>query len=316
MAVRVNPVPTGRASFIDVPRCTDLRTLDAHLAVIGVPFTVLYDMYRAAATSFAPQTIREASQRYAARYLDHYDFDFEDELFGGRALKIVECGDVAVVPGRFEENQQWTTEAIRAILERGAVPILLGGDHSIPIPVWRAYEGRPPMCVVQIDAHLDWRDEVDGVRAGRSSPMRRAAEMPWIRGMAQIGLRGWGSARRGEVEAARAYGSVLVRAEELHRVGVEEVLRQVPAADRYYITFDADGLDPSIAPGVGNPMPGGVTYYEATNLIKGIAAKGRIVGFDFVEVVPAHDIGNLTSILAARLILNLVGALAHTGQIG
>jgi agmatinase len=316
VSIRVNPLAAGRTSFIEAPRGTDLATLDAHLAVLGVPFTVLYDMYRATATSFAPQAIRDASERYAVRYRDHYDFDFEGELFAGRAVKIVDCGDVAVVPGRFEDNQEWTTAAVRAVLERGAIPIVLGGDHSIPIPVWRAYEGRPPMCVVQIDAHLDWRDEVDGVRAGRSSPMRRAAEMPWVRGMAQIGLRGWGSARRLEVEAARAYGSVLIRAEELHRVGVEEVLRRLPSAERYYITLDADGLDPSIAPGVGNPMPGGVTYYEASNLLKGIAAKGRVVGFDLVEVVPAHDVGNLTSMLAARLILNLVGALAHAGQVG
>src|SRR5438128_1730038 len=111
--------------------------------------------------------------------------------------------------------------------------------------------------------------------------------MPWVSGMAQIGLRGYGSARQEEFEAARKYGSILVGAEELHRVGIEAVLERIPPSPRYYITIDADGLDPTIAPGVNSPAPGGVTYWEVTNLIRGIAARGRIVGFDLVEVVPS-----------------------------
>jgi len=146
--------------------------------------------------------------------------------------------------------------------------------------------------------------------------MRRASEMPWVKAMTQIGIRGVGSARKREFDDARSYGSVLIGAEELHRVGVEDVLRRIPASDRYYITLDADGLDPSIAPGVWAPAFGGVTYYEATNLLRGIAAKGRVVGFDVVEVVPAADSHSMTSRLAVQLILNLIGALAHTGQIG
>jgi agmatinase len=316
VTAQLNPVPIGRATFLDVPRCTDLDHLDAHIAVIGVPFGVPYDIRRLSVSVTAPQAIREASLRFSPRYLSHYDFEFRCELLAGRAVKIVDCGDVAMLPGRLEENSRATTEAIRAILGRGAMPIVIGGEHSIPIPVMRAYEGRQPMCVVQIDAHPDWRDEVDGIQEGRSSPMRRASEMPWVKGMAQIGLRGWGSARRMEVEAARAYGSVLVTAEELHRVGVDEVLRRVPAAERYYFTLDADGLDPSIAPGVAGPWPGGVTYFEASNLIRGVAARGKLVGFDLVEVVPEADVANMTCWLAARLIINVIGALAHTGQLG
>ncbi len=134
--------------------------------------------------------------------------------------------------------------------------------------------------------------------------------------MAQIGLRGFGSARQEEFEAARKYGSILVGAEELHRVGMDEILKRIPPSKRYYITIDADGLDPTIAPGVASPAPGGVTYWEVTNLIRGLAARGRIAGYDFVEVVPSADVANMTSLLAVRLILNLIGALAHSGQIG
>jgi agmatinase len=97
---------------------------------------------------------------------------------------------------------------------------------------------------------------------------------------------------------------------------VEEVLRRIPSADRYFITFDADALDPSIAPGVNGLAPGGLSYVEASELLRGVATKGRVVGFDVVEIVPSADIANLTSLHAARLILDLIGSLAHAGQIG
>jgi agmatinase len=217
-------------------------------------------------------------------------------------------------PGEYAANAAATTDAIRAILSRGAVPIVLGGDHAIPIPVVRAYADLAPIVVVQLDAHIDWREEINGVTQGLSSTMRRISEMPWVTGMAQIGMRGFGSARQAEHDAALAWGSVLVRAEALHEHGVDATLARIPDAERYYITFDADGLDPSIAPGVLNPAFGGIDYFEATNLIKGMAGKGRIVGFDFVEVVPAADVRDLTSLLAARLILNAIGAMIQNGQ--
>jgi len=312
----LRPIPVGRASMFDVPRSSDLDILDADLAIVGVPFSVPYDLLRSTLCSTAPQAIREQSMRFAPRYLSHYDFDFGGDLPAGRRVEIVDCGDVATTPSTIQENPSRITAVIRKILERRAVPVVLGGEHSIPIPVMRAFEGHGPIFIVHVDAHLDWRDELGGIREGLSSPLRRASEMPWFSGMAQIGLRGFGSARKEEFDAARAYGSILVGAEELHRVGMEAILERIPQAERYYITIDADGLDPTIAPGVAGPAPGGVTYSEVTSLIRGIARKGKIVGYDFVEVVPSADVNNMTSYLAGRLILTLLGALCHTGQIG
>lgn len=248
--------------------------------------------------------------------LSHYDYDFGGDIFAGRSIRVVDCGDVVMSPGQYAENNQRATEAIRTILDRGAVPFVLGGSHEVTIPTLYAYDGQEPMYLVQLDAHLDWRDEVNGVRDGLSSPMRRASEMSWISGMAQIGMRGVGSARQQEVDDARAYGSLLVGAQQLHISGVDAVLDRIPDADRYYITFDADGLDPTIAPAVGAPAFGGLTYFEALNILKGVARKGRVVGFDFVVVRPVLDIGNMTSNLAARMTLNMIGAMAHTGQVG
>ncbi len=316
MSELIVAVPDHRPTFVGAPRCDDLAALRADVAVLGVPYGVPYGMEGSTSrSSTAPAAIREASLHYG-RYLSHYDYDAGGELFGGRSVTIADCGDVAMTQGRYEENARATTAAVRAILDRGAIPVVLGGDHAIPIPVMRAYEGSEGVCVVQIDAHLDWRDEVGGERQGLSSPMRRASELPWVQGMAQIGLRGVGSARREEFDAARAYGSVLIGAEEVHREGVAVVLQRVPTAERYYVTFDADGLDPSVAPGVGYPAFGGLNYSEASHLLAGVAAKGKVVGVDFVEVVPSLDVRDLTSLVAARLLLNLLGAMARLGQIG
>ena len=313
---RIVAVPLGKATVLDAPRSDDLGTLAADIAIVGVPFGYPYDMAGSTSpSSTAPAAIREQSVRWAP-YLTHYDYDFGSEIFAGRDVRIVDCGDVAMTPGDYAGNAAATTVVIRAILDRGAVPFVLGGDHAVPIPVFRAYEGLGPIVIVQLDQHIDWREERNGVTQGLSSTMRRASEMPWVSGMAQIGLRAVGSARQGEVDDALAYGSVQVRAEELHEIGVTAVLERIPQSDRYYVTFDADALDVPIAPGVLTPGFGGITFYEASNLLRGLARKGRIVGYDVVEVVPALDVANITSHVCARLTLNLIGEMAHAGQIG
>jgi agmatinase len=294
------------------------------VAIIGVPYRSPYDIHVPAVGGGesarppgpeAAAALRRQSQSYALS-LRHYDFDFEGDLFAGREVRVVDCGDLVMEPADHRADLRAITAAVQAILRRGAVPMVLGGDHGTPIPVLQAYEGQGPLCVVQIDAHLDYRDEREGFREGYSSQMRRAAEMPWVGGLMQIGLRGVGSGRREEHEAARRRGSVLVRAQELHQTGVARVLRRLPKAKQYYITIDADGLDPAIAPGVFYPSPGGVDYFEMTDLMRGIARRGRICGIDFCEVVPALDVRDLTSIFGSRLILNFIGAMAHAARIG
>jgi agmatinase len=314
----ITPVPLGQPTFIDAPRCTDLASLEADFAIIGVPYGYSYTMDAVSSPSGpAPAAIREQSGRRTQGdiTLEHYDFDFGGPLFGGRQVRIVDCGDVAMTPGAFAENSRAATAVIGQILDRGAIPIVLGGDHAIPIPVMRAYEGRGKMVIVQLDAHIDWREERYGVREGLSSPMRRASELACVTGMAQIGMRQIGSARQQEVDDAVAFGSVIIRAEEVHEQGVEAALARIPRAERYYITFDADGLDAAIAPAVLDPGFGGLTYFEASNLLRGIARLGKVVGYDMVEVVPSLDFNGLTSRLVARLTLNLMGEVARQGQL-
>jgi agmatinase len=305
------------SSFLNAPTVEDLATLDAHVAVLGMPYGTPYGMHGVASdASNAPAAIRAQSLRFGhGRFLTHFDFDGDGDLFAGRDIRVVDCGDVPGDPLDIPSNSARATAATRAVLERGAVPIVLGGDDSIPIPFLRAYEGFGPIAVVQIDAHLDFRDELDGVREGYSSPMRRASEMPWVTSITQIGLRGVGSGRPSDVADARAAGNTLIRARELHARGVGWALEQIPAGAQYVITIDLDGLDPSVAPGVGAPSPGGLTWDEASGLVLGLAARGRIAGLDVVEIMPALDSNHITSIVATRLILNALGGMVRSGQL-
>lgn len=308
--------PNGSSTFLGAPLATDLGALDADVAILGIPYGVPYGMGGVASgSSDAPAAIRGQSLRFGyGRFFGHYDFDFDDgDTFAGRGLRIVDCGDVPADPLDIPGNSARATAAVRQIIERGALPVVLGGDDAIPIPFFRAFEGYGPLTLIQIDAHLDFRDELNGVREGLSSPIRRASEMPWIERIVQIGMRGVGSARQQEVDAARANGNLIIRARDLRQQGMASVLDTIPVGP-YLITIDADGLDPSIAPGVGAPTPGGLGYDEITDLLRGLASKDRIAGLDIVEIVPSVDVNSLTSLVAFRLIMTTLGAAARANQ--
>ncbi|MCX7623973.1 MAG: agmatinase [Thermomicrobium sp.] len=309
------PVETGRPTVLGLPR-TDRTERRPHVVFLGVPYGVPYaGLGPELPSAAAPAALREASLRFRP-YYRNYDVDFGGDLFARRDLHLADAGDVALVPGDPAGNLERTCRAVRSILAQGAVPIVLGGDHAVTVPILRAYGGYGRLCVVQMDAHLDWRDEVKGVREGFSSPMRRASELPWVRSMVQIGLRGAGSGRAEEFAAARAWGSVLVPARAVHERGVAWVLEQLPEAEGYYVTIDADGIDPSLMPGVNAPSPGGLLYWQVFDLLRGIARRGPIVGLDLVEIAPARDPSGLTLVHAVRLLLVAIGALAHAGRFG
>ncbi len=300
-------------SFHDFPICTDLDTLNADIAILGIPYGDPYSMDEASNDQVnAPTSIRRYCER-ALRGLDRWDFDIGGTLLDGRPIKVVDCGDVRGDPNDLASNRQRAETAVRKILAAGALPIILGGDHGIPIPVFRAYEGRGPLTLVQVDAHVDWRDHMNGVHEGLSSPIRRASEMDHIGEIYQIGLRAAGSGRAEEVQAALGYGAVLIPDIELQSVGMDAVLDRIPDGGNYYLTIDADGVDPSIMPAVAGPAPGGVTYPQMRQLIHGLVGKGRVVGMDIVEITPSRDVNGITAITAGRFICNLIGRAVREG---
>lgn len=219
-------------------------------------------------------------------------------------------GNAAWPEGSYDAYAEGITARLRHLWRQGAQLIVLGGDHGVSIPVLDALDAvGEPVHVLQIDAHLDWREEVSGVRRGYSSPLRWASTKAAVSGMTQVGLRAIGSARRQEVEAARAYDSHLVTAERFHAEGMPSVLTTIPEGRPVYLTVDADGLDPTEMPAVMAPTPGGLRFSQVAPLLREVARRNRIVGMDLVEVAPAFDPANgITCVTAGRLVLNVLGA--------
>ena len=309
--------PEGGRSFAGVPVVTDLATLEADVAILGIPYATTYDTATPVNESAeSPTAIRARTDK---RSLIHYDFDIGRALTEGGGIALADCGDVPGGPRPSDgpANRERAEAAVRAILERGAVPIVLGGDDSVPIPFFRAFEGRGPFTVVQVDAHLDWRDEIYRERHGYSSPMRRASEHAWVTGMVQVGLRGIGSARPSDVADAQSWGSRLVTAREVRTKGISAALDHVPEGGEFLVTIDCDGIDPADFPSLSGPAPGGISYYDVVDLIRGVADKGRIAGLDIVEFGPAHDSSSgIGATVCARLVLTAIAAMIGSGQIG
>jgi len=280
------------------------------VAILGIPFGVPYPSPgHTAGCADAPETIRVRSRRLA-NFADHHDFDLDAPmLVGSPPLRVVDGGDVDGTPEDGAGNAARAESAVRSLLATGAVPIVLGGDDSVPIPVLRAYSGGDPLIVLQVDAHLDFRDEVAGVRDGYSSTIRRAAEMDHVERIVQVGLRGIGSARTADVADARAAGNLLLTARELRARGVEWLLGELPRGASVFIVFDLDGLDPSVAPAVSAISPGGLSYDEAGDLIGGVAERCRVVGAAFTELVPALDVNGISALVVVRMVMRLLAGL-------
>jgi len=306
--VLTTPPRNGHPSFLYSQVDTDLDNLKADIAFLGIPYGRAYSIDEVTNDQTrAPTAVRQATDR-AVRNLDRYDFDVGGTIYDGRDIRAIDCGDVVGNPLDLCAHTAVAEQAVRKILARGALPLIIGGDHGIPIPVLRAYDDHGPITLVQIDAHLDWRDQINGVYDGLSSPIRRASEMEHVGEIFQIGIRAQGTARPEEYEAAVAYGANIITAYELHDVGMDAILKRIPDNGRYYITIDADGMDPSVMPAVAGPALGGVTYLQARQLIHGLVRKGRVVGMDIVEITPSKDVNQITAIAAARLFVNLIGA--------
>ena len=289
-----------RASFLGVPVETDPEALDADVAILGVPHGWPYPRQGATAgCAEAPAAVRERAQRMA-RFRGHWDFDLDEPMLPEEGPRIVDAGDVPGSPGDGPGNAARTEASVGAILARGAVPVCIGGDDSVPIPILRAFAERGPLTVVQVDAHLDYRDEVDGVREGYSSPMRRASEMAHVERIVHVGLRGIGSARASDVADSRAAGNLLVTARQLRERGVPWLFGQLPADASVFLSFDCDGLDPSLFPAVSALAPGGLMWEETVELLTGLGP--RLVGAVFTEFVPALDVAERSAAVLARAV--------------
>jgi agmatinase len=299
----------AKSTFYGLPYCKpdSIQQGDADIAILGIPHGASYDG-KTSHSAGAPQAIRAATRRYAHE-IDHYDFDLNGPMIADNSARVVDCGDLAGDPFDSEGNYHQTESTVKTIRNPGAVPIILGGDDSVPIPFFAAYDDCIDLTLVQIDAHIDWRHERHGVTRGYSSTMRRASEMPQIDKIIQVGMRGVGSARSQEVADAGAYGAVFVTAQEVIDNGVQVVLKHIPAGNPCILTIDCDGLDPAVMPAVMAPSPGGLAYRHVIDIIHGVATVGKMIGLDLVEFAPEKDVNNLGATTAFRIVCYAIGTL-------
>lgn len=282
----------------------------SNLAVFGAPHGTPYKSIDNRPYQKAPDAFRLALKE-DCDWLDHWDWDLEGPLLPDPAFKAVDLGNLATSPKDGRNNRKKIEAATRAILDAGAVPILFGGDDSVPIPFINGFSGAPPLTVLQIDAHIDWRHEREGETMGFSSTMRRASEQQHIWRIVQAGARGIGSARALEVEEAIDWGARFVPCKHIHRHGIESVLEHIEPDSDCLISLDLDVLDSSVMPAVTYPSPGGLSFVQVTDLIAGVAAKARIAGFAMVEFVPGRDPAGNAAFTAARIASHVIGHVAR-----
>ena len=308
---RLNLPFVGHCTFAKAPVCLDWEHIDADVAILGAP-NDMGTQWRSGAR-FGPRGIREASTLFSFGHAGAYDFEDDVMYLTREDVRMVDVGDADIVHTDMVSSNANIELAVQKILAAGAMPVVLGGDHSIHAPVIKAFQGKGPIHILHIEAHLDFVDERHGVRYGHGSPLRRASEMDHIVGMTQLGIRNVSSSNRDDYAAARAAGSTVLSVRQVRMLGAAGVLAQIPEAANYYITIDIDGFDPTIAPGTGTPSHGGFQNYEVLEIIQGLAkrSQGRIVGMDLVEVAPAYDPTGVTSILAAQLLMNSIGFIFH-----
>lgn len=300
----------GLTTFARQPACEDWDRLDgADVAILGIPIDAT-SSYRVG-TRFGPRAIREASMFHS--FGPEGVFDFEDEVtyLSATEVKIVDAGDSDVIYADARLSLANGEQAVRALLDAKTMPYILGGDHAISAATIAAFSNEKPIHILHLDAHFDFVDGRNGITWGHGSPMRRASEMAHVTGITTLGPRNMGAVSRKDWEASRAYGAHVSPLRKVRAEGAVAALKHIPDGERVYVSIDIDGFDPSIAPGTATISHGGFTYYEGRDILKEAAKRFEIVGVDLVEVSPPYDPSGITSLLAARISLDFIGAIFH-----
>jgi agmatinase len=304
--------------WLNLPRAGIDSLAEVDIGVIGIGSATPYPV--GSLCHDAPDAIRGA--RSWPTILDQHDFDLFDAVPSAGVIpdgvRAADLGNLDVVadaaPDIAAENRRRIRLAITAMLEAGAVPFVLGGDDSVPIPVLNAYGefADGPISILQIDAHIDWRDEVGGEKQGLSSNMRRASEMAHVGSIVQLAARGIGSARKQEVEAALDYGVAFHSMRRLREAGgIDRAIADLPEGVPVYVALDVDSLDPTLMPAVIGAAQGGLDYWQMMEIFEAIAARAPICGFNMVELMPARDVNGQGALMASRLGLSMLGLMAR-----
>ncbi len=301
-----NGAPTGIATFAKCPLCLDLRNIQADVGILGAPFDLAIQGKTGA--RLGPRGIRVASTRFSFKPGGCYDPERDAMYMDSNRWTVMDCGDVDYVPGDIDTTFANLTEAVRILVSRGALPVVLGGDHSVTYPAILGMEAAGPFDVIHIDAHLDWTRSVAGQTRSNGSPMRNSAALPYVGKFIHLGIRGTGSSGPSDYADARAYGDKIYSVRQTRSLGIQKILEDLEPGRKVYVTMDIDGMDAACAPATGSPMFGGFLYDEVVEMFEAIAKHNQVIGIDMVEVSPPYDDpAGTTCYLAARLVADLLG---------
>jgi agmatinase len=307
----IDPAPR---TFFGVPSVGDLDSLDAKVAFLGVPYDGgTPEPGIPTGQRGGPAAARDATQaQFYYPTLDGdladpgaegwYDVEADRDYLAG--VTMADVGDVAIQGSDTEGNYARITGAARAIAERGALMVAIGGDHSISYPLGSGLEPWGGFDVVHVDAHTDFLDELNGSRLTGASQLRRLAELPLIGTVTAIGVR---NVDRAEVDGMRELGGRWATSLDVIERGAGDVVREtVPEAEALYVSIDLDVLDSSIAPGHSLPEPGGLSYRQLRATLAAVARRGRVIGFDVVELNPARDPSGATARIATWIVTHFL----------
>jgi len=297
--------PSG--GFFDLPLANPGDTADADIILFGAPAATPYSSV-GNYCAMAPDAIRTAFGWPGV--LGHHDFDIDGFLLPEN-IRALDWGNLDFSESDFASNRASIQHHVTQILDAGAVPLVLGGDDSIPIPVLAAYREHGPLTILQFDAHIDWRDSVGGEKQGLSSNMRRASEMGWVENIIQVGARGIGSARAKDRQDALDWGVNFFPMREVMRNGIEPIIESIATNANLYIALDIDVMDPAVVPAVIGPAPGGFSYWQILDILQAAADRATIRGFNLAELMPDADIGGRGALVAARLVAMVMGFAAR-----
>jgi len=308
------PAYVGPSTFMKLPWVTDpdeLRRLAVDVAIVGAPFDDAVT-HRSGAR-FGPRAIREAQYASGSIHSLQLDIDPYDHL------TVVDAGDANITPAWIERSHAMIYRKVREVAGTGAIPIILGGDHSITWPAATAIaELRRPRSIgiLHFDAHADTASESYGVLASHGTPMRRLIESGAVAGrnFVQVGLRGYWPPQE-TFDWMQAQGLRWHFMREIEERGAEAVIADAIAEaldgpDAIYVSLDIDVIDPGMAPGTGTPEPGGMLTREVLRAIRQIVGAVELAGMDIVEVSPPYDQAETTAMAANRAALEAISALA------
>ncbi|MGC5324693.1 agmatinase [Brevibacillus sp. SYSU BS000544] len=298
----VKPEFCTTGSFMRLPAQRE----HAKLAIVGMPFDTAAS-FRVGAR-FAPQSIRQGSMLLFPYHPIHQVYPFED-------TNAIDIGDVPVIPHNIHRSYERIEKNMLELMQKGIVPIGLGGDHSITLASLRAAaKVFGPVAMIQFDSHTDTWDTYYEEKYWHGSPFIRAHEEGLLQPdkVFQLGIRGTLN-HPGDLESSTELGYHVVTSGELRRRGISDVVREVKETignTPCFLTFDIDFVDPAYAPGTGTPEVGGFTSFETLELVRSLTDLNYI-GFDLVEVLPSYDPTQITSLLAATLIHDFASHVAR-----